>query len=139
MQHYPEKKKKNTPANQRYFLTAAIAITTFIAGFVLGALMFMNTAPPGRPYPTTYFYPSPTPIAYIDIVIALQNIPCGYVIPESAVGLVPYPVEVMPAASLYDVESVVGKLARTDIYREMPVLENVLTDNPDEVSSTCEN
>jgi Flp pilus assembly protein CpaB len=133
MQHYPEKKKKTTPNYAlRYVL---IGSWMFVLGCIFGvAATIFTTA--YDPAPVSY--PIATPIEYVNIVIAVQNIPCGYPIPESAVALMPYPLSAAPFNGIADIEAVVGKVARTDLLREMPVLANALVDKPEQVVRGCE-
>jgi Flp pilus assembly protein CpaB len=134
MQHYPEKKKKTTPNHlPRYIL---VGMVMFIAGFIAGGA-FLSFFFPYRIIDSMP-YPSATPIEYVEIVIAIQSIPCGYTIPESAVALVPYPLSAAPLNSVTDLEAVVGRVARTDLIREMPILYTVLVDKPEQVVRGCE-
>ena len=73
--------------------------------------------------------PTITPIAFVEIVIAVQDIPRGVAIAPNAVALVPYPEEAAPNQSFTDPEDVIGRIARTDIYREQPILQNIIIDD----------
>lgn len=74
--------------------------------------------------------PTPTPIPYVEIVVAVQELPRGIRIPaENAVELKRWPADAAPFNALQSLDDVVGKIARTDIPRESPVLSTMLVDN----------
>lgn len=73
--------------------------------------------------------PTITPMPMVELVIAVQQIPRGFTIPPNAVTTRRWPEESAPAAAMYDLESVIGKKARTDIFREQPILTNMLVDD----------
>ncbi len=70
--------------------------------------------------------PTPTPIDVVEIVIAVQELPRGFRIPANAVAVRRWPAESVPVNAVLDVEEVVNKIARTDIFREQPILNNML-------------
>jgi len=84
-------------------------------------------APPAQPI-----------IEYENIVVALQDMSRGMVIPENGVGIMPWPKDALPEASNYftELDDVVGKVARTDIFRGSPVLQRYVVDNLYEVART---
>jgi len=71
-------------------------------------------------------FPTPTQIPYVEIVIAVQEIPRGVIIAPNMVGLAPWPEAVAPVQAIYSLEEVLGQVARTDIYREQPVLSSLI-------------
>jgi Flp pilus assembly protein CpaB len=74
--------------------------------------------------------PTPTPIPFVEIVVAVQELPRGIRIPEeNAVELRRWPASAAPFNALQSLDDVVGKIARTDIPREAPVLSTMLVDN----------
>ncbi len=73
--------------------------------------------------------PTPTPINFVELVIAVQELPRGFRIPANAVALRPFPEESAPFNAILNVEDVVNKIARTDIYREQPILSNMVVDD----------
>ncbi len=73
--------------------------------------------------------PTPTPQQYVDLVIAVQELPRGIVVPPNAVELRPWPLESAPFNGITNLEDVVGRIARTDIFREQPILQNMVVDN----------
>ena len=74
--------------------------------------------------------PTPTPIPFVEIVVAVQELPRGIRIPaENAVELRRWPAAAAPFNALQSLDDVVGKIARTDIPRESPVLSTMLVDN----------
>ncbi|HRF96118.1 MAG TPA: SAF domain-containing protein, partial [Aggregatilineales bacterium] len=81
---------------------------------------------PGRPTntPALTSTPSATPLPtqeLTQIVVAVQNITRGSVIPPTALELRPWPVEALPFNHFKDIEEVAGGIARTDIYVEQPL------------------
>ena len=73
--------------------------------------------------------PTATPLELVEIVIALQDLPRGFRIPPNAVTLGPYPADLVPFNAITNLEDVIGKIARTDIYREQPILSNLVVED----------
>ncbi|MDK3161738.1 hypothetical protein FBR02_01245 [Anaerolineae bacterium CFX9] len=73
--------------------------------------------------------PTATPLVFQDIVIAVQELSRGQVIPPNAVALRPWPEQSAPFNAVRNLEDVVGKIARTDIFREEPILSNMVVDS----------
>ncbi len=105
---------------------------------VIAAVVLLPQSPlgvPGRPAtePTRQpveVIPTATPIPFVEIVIAVQDLPRGIRIPaENAVELRRWPAEAAPFNALQDLDDVIGKIARTDIPRESPVLSTQLVDS----------
>lgn len=88
-----------------------------------GEVVAATTAPQQEQVPT------PTPIELVNIVIAVQELPRGFRIPANAVDVRPWPAESAPFNGITNIENVVNKIARTDIYREQPILSNMLVDD----------
>lgn len=70
-----------------------------------------------------------TPVPLVEIVVAVQEISRGQVIAPNMVELRLYPEAAAPFNSLSSIELVIGKIARTDIFIEQPVLSNMLAEN----------
>ncbi len=70
----------------------------------------------------------PTPIGEAEIVIAAQHIARGKLIPPEAVIISPYPADYKVETMLDDPAQVIGKRARMDIARGVPITENMITD-----------
>lgn len=80
--------------------------------------------------------PTATPIPFVRVVIALQNLPRGYRFPTSieelanVVDYFPWPESAVPFNALREdqggLEKVLGQVARTDIFREQPLLSTLL-------------
>jgi len=72
--------------------------------------------------------PTPEPIVYTDIVIAMQNINRGLEIrvEDNAIALQRWPQDALPPEYYTAVEEIDGKFARMDIPRGMPILPNML-------------
>jgi len=108
--------------------------------FLLGGLGGDNTAqvPPAQQgdatdqpvqQPEGTALPTATPIELVNIVIAVQELPRGFRIPANAVAVRPWPASSAPFNGITNVEDVVNKIARTDIFREQPILSNMLVDD----------
>jgi Flp pilus assembly protein CpaB len=63
------------------------------------------------------------------IVVAVQNISRGSEIPPDAVRLQPWPREAEPFNAFKDPEEIIGRIARTDIYVEQPILTSMVVDS----------
>ncbi len=72
--------------------------------------------------------PTPTPVGEANIVIAAQNISRGSIIAADAAIISPYPADYKVETMLDDLGQVVGKRARMDIARGVPITENMVTD-----------
>lgn len=83
--------------------------------------------PSGTPQATNT--PVPTALPTIDIVVAVQPIVRGQRIQPNDVVLRTWPEPYAPLSAILDTELVIGKIARTDIEREMPILTSHLTDD----------
>ena len=70
--------------------------------------------------------PTITPIPMAEIVIAVQDIPRGVGVDANTVALVPWPADAVPVNAITNIEDVIGLIARTDIYREQPILGNLV-------------
>ncbi len=73
--------------------------------------------------------PTFTPEPRVELVIAVQEISRGQVIPPNAVALREWPASAQPFSAITNLEDVVGTIARTDIFREQPILTNMVVDN----------
>ncbi len=122
----------------RVFLLIAIVILAVAVIFVFllpslnrpaapvatpGAVVQATSEPEGTPIPTA------TPIRFVDIVLAVQDLPRGFRIPADAVAIRPFPETSAPGNAITNLEDVVNKIARTDIYREQPILVNMVVDD----------
>lgn len=128
----------------RVFLLLAIAIV-LIAVVAVVVLPSLNAPPPAAPVDTTdqqpdqpsvptvdpNFTPEPTatPIRFVELVIAVQELPRGFRIPPNAVALRLWPEDAAPFNGVTNLEDVVDKIARTDIFREQPILTNMIVDD----------
>ncbi|MBX3081661.1 MAG: hypothetical protein KF716_08485 [Anaerolineae bacterium] len=73
--------------------------------------------------------PTATPLKLTPIVVAVQKLPRGIVIPEGAVDVQQWPVDNVPYYPIQDPKLVIGRIARTDIEVGMPILETQLVEN----------
>jgi Flp pilus assembly protein CpaB len=117
-----------------------IAIIIVIGGVAIAFLAFPSNPAPSDPDPlggTTggtgggggSDIPTATPMQFVEIVIAVQPLPRGIRIPPNGVQLRRWPAEVAPFNSFSSLEDVVGKVARTDISREQPILQDMVTED----------
>lgn len=82
--------------------------------------------------------PTPEPVELVQIVVAIQNIARGAVIPPNAIDLRLWPIDAVPATALIGPESievVVGKRARVDIFQEQPILQTIIVDDLSQIAS----
>lgn len=89
--------------------------------------------------------PTPTPIPIVRIAIALQNLPRGYRFPtriEDLTDIVTYtewPESAAPFNGLYEsdggIEKLLGRIARTEIFREQPILTTLLVDDLTQIAA----
>jgi Flp pilus assembly protein CpaB len=73
--------------------------------------------------------PTATPQEVAEIVIAVQDIPRGASIDANTVAVVPWPLEAIPENAVTNPEDVIGRIARTDLFREQPILSNLVVDD----------
>lgn len=132
--------------NPRLRLVIVLAIVVIIIGVVLAVVLpglggdggssttttgttGTTGSQPVASGPTDTPAPTITPIPMVELVIAVQQIPRGFTIPPNAVTTRRWPAESAPASAIFDVEVVIGKKARTDIFREQPILTNMLVED----------
>ena len=76
----------------------------------------------------------------VEIVVAIQDMPRGFVIPENGVATQLWPRESLPEAGQYfladQINDVIGRIARTDLVRGAPILNRQLVDNLYEISAS---
>jgi Flp pilus assembly protein CpaB len=70
-----------------------------------------------------------------EIVVAAQDIPRGTSITSDTVRLKAWPQDSIPENALTSVEGALGRIARVDIVREMPITEDMLTDVPGDLAA----
>ena len=123
----------------RIFLIAAILIVIIALVIVVVLPQLNQPAPTAETDTTTQQQvaqapqstplPTATPIIFVDLVIAVQELPRGIVIPPNAVAIRPWPQDAAPINAITNMEDVIGKRARTDIFREQPILSNMVVDD----------
>ncbi len=89
----------------------------------------VDTPPEVVQEPVGTALPTPTPIIFVDLVIAVQQLPRGLLIPPNAVALRSWPQDAVPFNALFNLEDVIGRRARTDIFTEQPILSNMVVDD----------
>lgn len=112
---------------------AAVAAVFILPSLNRPAATTPNTAqntgqrPTNTPSVTSTPISTPQPTQELtQIVVAVQNITRGSVIPPTALELRPWPLEALPFNHFKDIEEVAGGIARTDIYVEQPILTSLV-------------
>lgn len=122
----------------RIFLIAAILIVVVALVVLVVLPQFNQPVPveqtdtgevPVAQAPESTPLPTATPIIFVDIVVAVQELPRGIVIPPNAVALRPWPQDAAPFNMVGSLDDVIGKRARTDIFREQPILSNLVVED----------
>lgn len=80
--------------------------------------------------------PQPTAAPLIDIVVAVQPLARGAIIPPNAVAIRQWPEASVPIEAIGSLEDVIGRRARSDIYVEQPILTSMVIENLSQLSST---
>lgn len=73
--------------------------------------------------------PPPTALPTTSIVVAVQNINRGQIITPDVVDFRDWPTIYAPQTAITSLDDVIGKIARTDIFREQPILFSLVTEN----------
>jgi pilus assembly protein CpaB len=87
----------------------------------------------GQPSPEDI---TPTPLGEAEIVIAAQHISRGSIIPQEAVIISPYPADYLVETMMTDPTLVVGRRARMDIGRGVPITQNMITERAGDLLGT---
>lgn len=129
-------------------LLVVIVAVVFLSGGLPGTRPATPVTTPGAGQPVVQaptVGPTPTPMRFVNIVVALQNLPRGYRFPatteelQNVVAYFPWPEDAVPFNALKEeeggLETVLGKIARTDMFREQPVLSNLLVENLSELAN----
>jgi Flp pilus assembly protein CpaB len=112
-----------------------IVLVAVVVAFLLPQLSGQGQQPaaPGQPVVQQQqpreALPTATPLQLVEIAIAVQDLPRGFRIPPNAITLAPYPADLAPFNAITDLEEVIGKIARTDIFREQPILSNLIVED----------
>src|SRR3972149_272779 len=77
-----------------------------------------------------------TPIGEAEIVIAAQHISRGSIIPQEAVIISPYPADYLVETMMTDPGLVIGRRARMDIGRGVPITQNMITERAGDLLGT---
>jgi len=79
--------------------------------------------------------PTATAIQLENVVVAVQTLPRGISIPENALAEVPWPAASIPErARGLTIEKIVGKIARTDIYVQEPIVDSLLAEDLSQIA-----
>ena len=92
------------------------------AVFLVLTAIGSTTATP-TPAPAT-----PEPVTVTQIVIAIQPLTRGAKVPAEAISLAPWPASNLPPSAITDTKLVVGKVARFNIDRGLPVLTTMIAE-----------
>ena len=112
--------------NRTLLVVVAVLIILVMAAGGVYLYMQSQKAPEGEALVEAT--PTPEPVVYTDIVIAMQNISRGLEIKveDNAIALQRWPQDALPPEYYTSVEEIDGKFARMDIPRGMPILPNML-------------
>jgi Flp pilus assembly protein CpaB len=113
----------------RVFILLALLLLVGAAGIFVVLSGGLGGGPAAEPTPV------PTPIGEAEIVIAAQHIARGSLIPAEAVIVSPYPADYKVETMLDDPGQVIGRRARMDIGRGVPITENMITEDPGDLLS----
>ncbi len=129
-------------------LIAVIAVVLLGSGILNPTPQTLSSGTPvagAQNQPTPTLGPTPTPVPLVRIVQALQNLPRGYRFPTRVeeltdiVGYTTWPEEAVPFNALREdqggLEGVLGKVARTDIFREQPILSTLLVEDLTQIAN----
>jgi Flp pilus assembly protein CpaB len=119
-----------------------LLLILLLAVLGLGAFLLLPTltgGPIGGPQGTAVAQstvgPTATPIELVPIVVAVQQLPRGIAIPEGALSIRSWPRNSVPERAIGKIEDVVGKIARTDIFIEQPILDTLLVENLSQIAA----
>jgi len=73
--------------------------------------------------------PTATPLVLSEVVVAVQQLPRGIRIPEGALAIRLWPKASIPERAMTRVQDVAGRIARTDIFIEQPIVDTVLVED----------
>jgi Flp pilus assembly protein CpaB len=119
---------------QRGRLLIFLGLLLFLGVGVLALLFFLRGGIGGIAAEPT---PDVTPVPAVEmtqILIAVQPIERGQLVPAESVALAPWPVTSRPSGALTDIGLAVGKQARNSIEPGQPILETMLTTSPNELA-----
>ncbi|HLF80238.1 MAG TPA: SAF domain-containing protein, partial [Anaerolineales bacterium] len=105
----------------RVFILLALILLLGAAGVFI---LLRGLGGGGQPAPEDI---TPTPIGEAEIVIAAQHISRGSIIPQEAVIVSPYPADYLVETMMTDPGLVIGRRARMDIGRGVPITQNMIT------------
>lgn len=94
-----------------------------------------GTGQVGTQAPLETATPSPEPVLLTPIVVAVQSLRRGALIPPDAVALRDWPIDAVPENALTSTEAVIGQRARTDIYVEQPILTSMVIPDLSDLAS----
>lgn len=94
-----------------------------------------QTGQVSTPAPGETIIPTPEPVVLTEIVVAVQNLARGVIIPPDAVDLRPWPIDAVPVNALTSLEDVIGERARVDIFQEQPILFSMVVPDLSQLGS----
>jgi len=110
-----------------------ILLALILLGIALAALFFLRAPAPPEVLPGGEVTPVPREAT---IIIAAQNIPRGAIIPADGVISAPFPLDMVVETMATDVGQVVGRRARIEIARGMPITTEMVTDQAGDLLAT---
>ena len=113
-----------------FILLALVLLLGAVAGFLVLTRLGGQPSDPGA-------QATPSgPIGEAQIVIAAQDIARGSEIPADGIILSPFPADFVVETMVTDVEQVIGRRARMDIARGVPITERMLTQDAGDLLGT---
>jgi pilus assembly protein CpaB len=113
----------------RVFILLALILLVGAAG----VFILLRGITPSEPSPEEI---TPTPVGEAEIVIAAQHISRGSIIPQEAVIVSPYPADYLVETMMVDPGQVIGRRARMDIGRGVPITQNMITEQAGDLLGT---
>src|SRR5258707_5528169 len=110
----------------------AVAAVVFLPGVLNPTAPTTQVAGGTTPVATG---PTATAIQLENVVVAVQTLPRGISIPAAALATVPWPSASIPErARGLTIEKITGKIARTDIYVQEPIVDSLLAEDLSQIA-----
>lgn len=119
--------------NRRVLLLILILVILLVVGVVV-VLPIINTPPPVPTPVVDNTLPTATPIVLQQVIVAVQQLPRGIRIPETALATRLWPKGSVPERAMTKISDVANKLARTDIFIEEPIVDTLLVDDLSQIA-----
>ncbi len=107
-------------------LLLVVVLAAVVVIVVLPALNGPTTPTPPGGGPAATAGPTATPLQLSEVIVAVQQLPRGISIPDSALATRLWPKASIPERAITNKADIVGKIARTDIFIEEPIVDTLL-------------